>query len=62
MMIKIGVTGNISTRVKQICAHANDYLILARTRQAVVDMFFKLKQEAGKVGLMVNEEICSKRD
>ena len=47
--------GNITTRLKQICAYADDIVIIGRTKQAMRDTFCKLKQEALKVGLIVND-------
>ena len=46
--------GNITTRLKQICAYA-DIVIIGRTKQAMRDTFCKLKQEALKVSLIVND-------
>jgi hypothetical protein len=50
------VRGNITTRLKQICAYADKILILVigRTKQVLVNTFCKPKQEALKVGLIVN--------
>ena len=47
--------GNITTRLKQICAYADDIVIIGRTKQAMKDTSCKLKQEAVKVGLIVND-------
>ena len=46
--------GNIATRLKQICAYADDIVIIGRTKQAISDTFCKLKQEALKAGLIIN--------
>jgi hypothetical protein len=46
--------GNISTRLKQCTAYADDVLITTRTIQAVTDTFVKLKNESMKYGLIVN--------
>jgi len=45
--------GNISTRLRQCTAYADDILITART-QAMIDTFVKLKNESLKYGLTVN--------
>jgi hypothetical protein len=46
--------GNISTRLKQCTAYADDVLITTRTTQAMIDTFVKLKNESLKYGLTVN--------
>jgi hypothetical protein len=48
------IRGYIPTRLTQICAYADELLIMARTRQAMVDTFIKLKTEATESGLVVN--------
>jgi hypothetical protein len=57
-IIKLEVRGNFSIRLKQICAYADYVLILARTWQAVVDRFLKLKHEAEKVGVIKVMKCC----
>jgi len=47
--------GNISTRLKQCSAYANDILITARTEQTMIDSFKKLKNISLQFGLIVNE-------
>jgi hypothetical protein len=54
VIIKLEVRGNITTRLKQICAYADDIVIIGRTKQVLTDTFFKLKQEALKAGIIVN--------
>ena len=46
--------GNISTRLKQCVAYADDIVISSRTAQAMIDTFAKLKNESLKYGLIVN--------
>jgi len=46
--------GNICTRLRQGTAYADDILITARTTQAMIDTFVKLKNESLKYGLTVN--------
>jgi hypothetical protein len=46
---------NISTRLKQCIAYADDILITARTKQAAIDAFEKLKHQSLKIGLVINE-------
>ena len=53
---KLEIRGNISTRLRQICAYADDIVITTRTKQSMVDSLVKLKQQAMKYGLIVNEK------
>jgi hypothetical protein len=46
---------NISTRLKQCLAYADDILITARTKQTLIDTFEKLKSISTQYGLIVNE-------
>jgi hypothetical protein len=50
----LDIRGNISTRLRQVCAYANDILIMTRTKQALADSFIKLNEEAQKAGLVIN--------
>ena len=50
------IRGNITTRLKQICAYADDIVITGRTKQILIDTFCKLKHEALKAGLIVNND------
>jgi hypothetical protein len=52
---KVEARGNISTRLKQISAYADDIIIIGRTKQVTMDTFTKLKNEASKFGLLINE-------
>ena len=54
---KLEARGSISicTRLKQISAYADDIIIIGRTKQVMIDMFIKLKNEAFKFGLLINE-------
>jgi hypothetical protein len=51
---KMELRGNISTRLKQCTAYADDILITTRTTQAMTDTIVKLKNESMKYGLKVN--------
>ena len=51
---KMELRGNISTRLKQCPAYADDILVTTRTTQAMIDTFVKLKNESLKYGLIVN--------
>ena len=54
VIANLEVRGNITTRLKQICAYADDIVIIGRTKQTLIDTFCKLKHEALYVGLIVN--------
>jgi len=51
---KMELRGNISTRLRQCTAYADEILITARTTQAMIDTFVKLENESIKYGLRVN--------
>jgi hypothetical protein len=38
------VQGNITTRLKQICAYVDDIIIIGRTKQILIDTFCKLNK------------------
>jgi len=48
--------GNISTRLKQLMAYADEILILARTKKSLMEALQQLKQSSIEVGLKINEE------
>jgi hypothetical protein len=43
VITNLEVRGNITTRLKQICAYGDDIAILGRTKQVLTNTFFKLK-------------------
>ena len=51
---KIDLRGTISTRTKQLCAYADDVVIIARTQKALKEIFIILQKEAEKLGLIIN--------
>jgi hypothetical protein len=55
IITKLEVRDNISTRLRQIAAYAADIVIIGRTKQAMIDTLNKLKNEASKYGLLINE-------
>jgi hypothetical protein len=55
ILSKVEARGNISTRLKQISVYAADIIIIGRTKQVTMDMFTKLKNEASKICLVINE-------
>jgi len=48
------VRGNITTRLKRICAYADDIVIIGRTKRILIDTFCKPKYEAPNAGLIIN--------
>jgi retron-type reverse transcriptase len=52
---KLEARGNISTRLQQISAYADDVIIIGRTPQERIDTLTKLKNEVSKYGLLINE-------
>jgi hypothetical protein len=53
-LLKIDLRGNISTRTKQLCAYADDIVIITRTQKALKETFITLQEEAERLGLTVN--------
>jgi hypothetical protein len=47
------VRGNVTTRLKQICGYADNFVTVGRTKQVLIDTFFKPKQDALKAGLII---------
>ena len=54
-MKKLEMRENISTRLKQVCFYADDIVLVTRTERALINTFQKLKQEAIKYGLVINQ-------
>jgi hypothetical protein len=52
---KLDTRGNISTKLAQLCAYADDLVIITRTPNALKQMFLTLENEARYAGLMVNQ-------
>jgi len=52
---KLDTRGNISTKLAQLCAYVDDLVIIARTLNAVDEMFLTLEKEARDAGLIVNQ-------
>jgi retron-type reverse transcriptase len=52
---QLELRGNITTRLKQCLAYADNTLITARTKQTLIDTFEKLKNISTQYGLIVNE-------
>ena len=51
---QIGLRGNITTRLKQYTAYADDIMLTTRTKQSLIDTFQKLKEISAQYGLIVN--------
>ena len=48
------ITGNIDTRMKQLCAYADDVAIIARTQKALKETFITLQEETERLGLVIS--------
>ena len=55
LMKTLEMRGNISTRMEQVCVYTDDIVLVTRTEQAQINTFQKLKQEAIKYGLLINQ-------
>ena len=51
---KMELRGNISTKLKQCIAYADDIMITARTKHALFETFLNLKEESKQFGLIIN--------
>jgi sorting nexin-29 len=47
--------GIIFTKSSQICAYVDDIIIIARSREKIIDIYKKMQEKAGKIVLEVNE-------
>jgi len=52
---KLSLRGNVSLKLKQIVAYADDFALLARSLKALKEIFHELQNEATLVGLSINE-------
>jgi hypothetical protein len=53
---KLNIRGDISLKLKQIVAYADDVSLLARSPKALKEIFHKFQHEAALVGLNINED------
>jgi hypothetical protein len=53
---QMDLRGNISTRLKQCSAYADEILITTITKQSIIDTFQKLKEISVQSGLIINEQ------
>jgi hypothetical protein len=56
---QLDIRGNISTWLKQHTACADDIIIMARSKQAIIDTFNKLKDLSEQFGLVIDEQAAS---
>jgi hypothetical protein len=52
---KIDQTGTISTKLSQICARADDIVIVARTQKKLTEVYLDLEEDMSKLGMEINE-------
>jgi hypothetical protein len=67
VLTQMDTRGNISTRLKQLLAYADDIVITTRTKGALIETLHQLKSSSEEVGLKINEKKtkylkCSKKD
>jgi hypothetical protein len=53
---KLNLRGDVSFKLKQIIAYADDVALLARSLKALKEIFHNLHNEATLVGLSINED------
>jgi hypothetical protein len=51
VLTQLDLRGNISTRLKQLIAYANDILILARTKGSLIEALQQTKKELYRSGI-----------
>jgi porphobilinogen deaminase len=52
---KLDLRGNICTRLRQLTAYADNVLIIARTKESLMDIFQQQKNNSLEVRLVINE-------
>jgi sorting nexin-29 len=51
---KIDERGTIFTKLSQICAYADDIVIVARTQKKLTEVYLDLAEEVSKLGMEIN--------
>ena len=54
--LKVNLRGDVSLKLTQIVAYADDVALLARSLKALNEIFHKLQNKATLVGLNINED------
>jgi sorting nexin-29 len=52
---KIDQRGTIFTKLSQICAYADDIVIVARKQRKLIEVYLDLEEETSKLGMEMNE-------
>jgi sorting nexin-29 len=52
---QIDQRGTIFNKLSQICAYADDVVLITRTKQKLIQMYENLETEARKTGMLVND-------
>ena len=53
---KIDQRGTIFTKLSQICAYADDIVIVARIQKKLTEVYLDLEEETSKLGMEINEK------
>jgi hypothetical protein len=53
-LLKIDLRGNISTKTKELCAYADNVVVIARRQKALKETVITLQEEAERLGLIIN--------
>jgi hypothetical protein len=51
----LDMRGNINTKSKQLCAYADDIVIVSRTNKSLEETYAELNQEVEALGLIINQ-------
>jgi sorting nexin-29 len=52
---EIGQRRTVFNKLSQVCAYADDVVLITRTKQKLTQMYEHLETKARKIGLLVNE-------